>query len=223
MDFLTNGPMGITLQKPLWWDLRDYADTIPFFDMSTARLKEFEFYFLVAACLLASLVAINRLIASRYAPRVRGAARCSDRVGLHGRQRLQAQGDRVRVQRRDGGAGRIAVRVFRAVCGTEQFRRGAGDPVPAGRDARRTQIARWAAAGRADHRRVAEPARRYRPVPHHRRRDRGRGRAGRGWRAFAGRRTRRRSSCPSHSASPSSSSRCCCRRSRTTSCRSSAR
>ena len=66
MDFLTNGPMGITLQKPLFWDLRDYADAIPFFDMSTARLKEFEFYFLVAACLLLSLVAINRLIASRY-------------------------------------------------------------------------------------------------------------------------------------------------------------
>jgi ABC-type branched-subunit amino acid transport system ATPase component/ABC-type branched-subunit amino acid transport system permease subunit len=66
MDFLTNGPMGITLQKPIFWDLRDYADQIPFFDMSTARLKEFEFYFIVAACLLLSLVAINRLIASRY-------------------------------------------------------------------------------------------------------------------------------------------------------------
>ncbi len=66
MDFLTNGPQGITLQKPVFWDLRDYADQIPFFDMSTARLKEFEFYFVVAACLLLSLVAINRLIASRY-------------------------------------------------------------------------------------------------------------------------------------------------------------
>ena len=71
MDFLTNGPMGITLQKPLWWDFRDAAEGWPeplksFFDMSTARAKEFEFYFLVAACLLLSLVAINRLIASRY-------------------------------------------------------------------------------------------------------------------------------------------------------------
>ena len=66
MDFLTNGPMGITLTKPLFWDLRDYADQIPFFDMSMARLKEFEFYFLVLICLLLSLVAINRLIASRY-------------------------------------------------------------------------------------------------------------------------------------------------------------
>ena len=66
MDFLTNGPLGITLQKPIYWDLRDYADQLPFFDMSTARLKEFEFYFIVLACLLLSLVAINRLIASRF-------------------------------------------------------------------------------------------------------------------------------------------------------------
>ncbi|MGI4952944.1 MAG: branched-chain amino acid ABC transporter ATP-binding protein/permease [Janthinobacterium lividum] len=66
MDFLTNGPMGITLTKPLFWDLREYADQIPFFDMSLARLREFEFYFVVLICLLASLVAVNRLIASRY-------------------------------------------------------------------------------------------------------------------------------------------------------------
>ena len=85
MDFLTNGPMGITLQKPLWWDLRDYADSVPFFDMSTARLKEFEFYFLVAACLLASLVAINRLIASRYGrafEALRDAPIASDCMGV---------------------------------------------------------------------------------------------------------------------------------------------
>ena len=66
MDFLTNGPLGITLQKPLFWDLRDYADQVPFFDMSVAKLKEFEFYFIVLACLLLSVVAVNRLIASRY-------------------------------------------------------------------------------------------------------------------------------------------------------------
>jgi len=66
MDFLTNGPLGITLRKPLFVDLRDYADSIPFFDMSAARLREFEFYFVVAACLLLSLVVVNRLIASRY-------------------------------------------------------------------------------------------------------------------------------------------------------------
>ena len=66
MDFLTNGPLGINLVKPIFWDLRDYADQVPFFDMSTARLKAFEFYFIVAACLVVSVVAVNRLIASRY-------------------------------------------------------------------------------------------------------------------------------------------------------------
>ena len=66
MDFLTNGPLGITLTKPLFYDLRDLGDSIPFFDMSLARLREFEFYFVVLAALLLSLVAINRLIASRY-------------------------------------------------------------------------------------------------------------------------------------------------------------
>ena len=85
MDFLTNGPMGITLQKPIFWDFRDYAPDGSFFDMSTARLKEFEFYFLVAACLLLSLVAINRLIASRYGrafEALRDAPIASDCMGV---------------------------------------------------------------------------------------------------------------------------------------------
>jgi ABC-type branched-subunit amino acid transport system ATPase component/ABC-type branched-subunit amino acid transport system permease subunit len=67
MTFLTNGPMGITMQKPLFVDFRDMPwaeDT--FFDMPLARMREFEFYFLVAACLLVSIVVVNRLIASRY-------------------------------------------------------------------------------------------------------------------------------------------------------------
>ena len=85
MDFLTNGPMGITLQKPIFWDFRDYAPDGSFFDMSTARLKEFEFYFLVAACLLLSLLAINRLIASRYGrafEALRDAPIASDCMGV---------------------------------------------------------------------------------------------------------------------------------------------
>ena len=85
MDFLTNGPLGITLVKPLYWDLRDYADQIPFFDMSTARVKEFNFYFVVLACLLVSLVAINRLIASRYGrafEALRDAPIASDCMGV---------------------------------------------------------------------------------------------------------------------------------------------
>lgn len=85
MDFLTNGPLGITLRKPLFIDLRDYADTVPFFDMSAARLREFEFYFVVAACLLLSLVVVNRLIASRYGrafEALRDAPIASDCMGV---------------------------------------------------------------------------------------------------------------------------------------------
>ncbi len=85
MDFLTNGPLGITLRKPLFIDLRDYADSIPFFDMSAARLREFEFYFVVVACLLLSLVVVNRLIASRYGrafEALRDAPIASDCMGV---------------------------------------------------------------------------------------------------------------------------------------------
>ena len=65
MDFLTNGPLGISLQKPMFYDLRTLS--VPFFsDMSAARVREFEFYFVVMVCLLLSLVVVNRLIASRY-------------------------------------------------------------------------------------------------------------------------------------------------------------
>ena len=67
MTFLTNGPMGITLQKPL---LVDFGDWNPpdgsFFDMKTSTMREFEFYFIVAAFLLLSIVFVNRVIASRY-------------------------------------------------------------------------------------------------------------------------------------------------------------
>ena len=66
MTFLTNGPMGINLQKPLLIDLRDYGDSIAFFDMPLSRMKDFEYYFIVAAALLATLFVVNRLIASRY-------------------------------------------------------------------------------------------------------------------------------------------------------------
>ena len=85
MDFLTSGPLGITLQKPIFWDFRDLVAEGSFFDMSTARLKEFEFYFLVAGCLLISLVAINRLIASRYGrafEALRDAPIASDCMGV---------------------------------------------------------------------------------------------------------------------------------------------
>ena len=67
MTFLTNGPMGITLQKPLLIDFGNYPSLEGgFFDMKLSTMREFEFYFIVVAFLLLSLVFVNRVIASRY-------------------------------------------------------------------------------------------------------------------------------------------------------------
>lgn len=67
MTFLTNGPMGITLQKPLLVDFGNYPSLEGgFFDMKLSTMREFEFYFIVVAFLLLSLVFVNRVIASRY-------------------------------------------------------------------------------------------------------------------------------------------------------------
>ena len=90
MSFLTNGPMGITLQKPVFVDVRDFASWPaplgPFFDdMNAARMREFNFYFLVAAALLLTLLVVNRLIASRYGrafEALRDAPIASDCMGV---------------------------------------------------------------------------------------------------------------------------------------------
>ena len=85
MDFLTNGPLGITLSKPIFIELRDYAEQIPFFDMSTAEIKTFEFYFVVVIGLLLALVATNRVVASRYGrafEALRDAPIASDCMGV---------------------------------------------------------------------------------------------------------------------------------------------
>ena len=85
MDFLTEGPRGITLQKPMLIDLRDYAASMPFFDMSAAKLRDFEFYFVVALFFLLSLVVVNRLVASRYGrafEALRDAPIASDCMGV---------------------------------------------------------------------------------------------------------------------------------------------
>ena len=66
MTFLTNGPLGIALKKPLFVDLRDWGDTIPFLDMPLGRMRDVEFYYVVMAALLLALVVVNRLVASRY-------------------------------------------------------------------------------------------------------------------------------------------------------------
>ena len=85
MTFLTNGPLGISIQKPMFLDLRSYSDSIPFFDMSLARMREFQFYFVVMACFLLTLVVVNRLIASRYGrafEALRDAPIASDCMGV---------------------------------------------------------------------------------------------------------------------------------------------
>jgi len=61
MDFLTAGPLGIKLAKPLFVDLRG---TIPLFDMPILRLKEVEYYFLAVTILLLTIIIINRILAS---------------------------------------------------------------------------------------------------------------------------------------------------------------
>ena len=66
MTFLTNGPMGISLKKPLFFDLRPLADTLPFLDMSLAKMRDLEFYYIVMIALLLTLVVTNRLVASRF-------------------------------------------------------------------------------------------------------------------------------------------------------------
>jgi ABC-type branched-subunit amino acid transport system ATPase component/ABC-type branched-subunit amino acid transport system permease subunit len=66
MTFLTNGPLGIALKKPLFVDLRPLSDTLPFLDMSLARMRDMEFYYVVMIALLVTLVVTNRLVASRY-------------------------------------------------------------------------------------------------------------------------------------------------------------
>ena len=85
MDFLTNGPLGISIQKTVFVDLRAFSDSIPFFDMSLARMREFQFYFVVMACFLLTLVVVNRLIASRYGrafEALRDAPIASDCMGV---------------------------------------------------------------------------------------------------------------------------------------------
>jgi len=46
MTWLTNGPLGVSFVKPLFFDLRGFADTLPFLDMNRARMRDVEFYYL---------------------------------------------------------------------------------------------------------------------------------------------------------------------------------
>ena len=66
MDFLTNGPLGISLTKQVIFDWRPFAGTLPFLKMTLPRMRESEFYYVVAIALMVTMVVISRLIASRY-------------------------------------------------------------------------------------------------------------------------------------------------------------
>jgi ABC-type branched-subunit amino acid transport system ATPase component/ABC-type branched-subunit amino acid transport system permease subunit len=64
MDFLTNGARGIALTKPLFVDLRDFGDTLPFLGMTVNRMREVEYYWLVIVVLALTIIMINRILAS---------------------------------------------------------------------------------------------------------------------------------------------------------------
>ena len=63
MTFLTNGPLGISLQKPMFVDLRTW---LPFLELSRPRMRDIAFYYVVAASFGLVLLVVNRLLASRY-------------------------------------------------------------------------------------------------------------------------------------------------------------
>ena len=63
---LTNGPLGIKLVTPVFFDWRDWSDSIPLFDMSLKRMKEVQYLLLCGVALLLVVIVINRLLASRY-------------------------------------------------------------------------------------------------------------------------------------------------------------
>ena len=84
MTFLTEGPLGIKIPKP---------------SIGGHVLNKSEYFWLVAALLVLSLIVVHRILKSHLG-RSFEALRDADRVGLHGRVGLPAQGFRLRHQRR---------------------------------------------------------------------------------------------------------------------------
>ncbi len=66
MTFLTEGPLGISLKRPVVFDWRPLADTLPFLKMSAKKMADVQFYYVVVIALVVTLVVISRLLASRY-------------------------------------------------------------------------------------------------------------------------------------------------------------
>jgi branched-chain amino acid transport system permease protein len=63
---LTNGPLGIKLNTPVFFDWRDYSNVLPFLDMSLKRMKEIQYFLICALALVVVILIINRILASRY-------------------------------------------------------------------------------------------------------------------------------------------------------------
>jgi ABC-type branched-subunit amino acid transport system ATPase component/ABC-type branched-subunit amino acid transport system permease subunit len=63
---LTNGPLGIKLNTPVFFDWRDYSSVLPFLDMSLKRMKEIQYFLVCALALVLVILVINRILASRY-------------------------------------------------------------------------------------------------------------------------------------------------------------
>ena len=61
---LTNGPLGVTLNTPVFFDWRDWGDAISIFDMNMKRMREMQYFYVCAFILLLTVVVINRVLAS---------------------------------------------------------------------------------------------------------------------------------------------------------------
>ena len=64
MDFLTAGASGIKLDTPDFFDWRPLKAILPVFDMPQKRMREMQYYYVVAFFLVATILIINRIIAS---------------------------------------------------------------------------------------------------------------------------------------------------------------
>jgi branched-chain amino acid transport system permease protein len=66
MTFLTNGPLGIKLSLPVFYDWRPWGEAVPIFSMPRPRMLNTQYYYFALLALVLTLVVINRLLASRF-------------------------------------------------------------------------------------------------------------------------------------------------------------
>ena len=215
MDFLTNGPLGIIADASRCSTGATF-ELLPFLDMPLNRCARRILLAVAGRCWCSSIVVINRMLALAPRPRLRGAARQPDRLGLHGRRASTAT-------RSTPSSPAPAFAGLAGVLFTYSEQYIAPNNYNFELSGRCScSPSSWAGASRGsarsrrgDHRAAAEPARRHRPVP---RRRAGASRSiavGRGasciaWRQPTARRARRRFRC-SLCVAFWPCSRCCCR------------